>query len=266
MRDAVPILLYHSVDDRCAPSYRPYAVPIAAFQRQMAALADLGCSTVTVSELAALRRERRQPPSRAIAITFDDGLRDFALGAIQTLLRHGFCATLFVATGFVGGTGRWLRDLGEGDRPMLGWGEIRDLANAGVEIGAHSINHLQLDLLPRDEAIAEIEGSKRAIEDNLKRCVQSFAYPHGYSSPATRGIAKRAGFSSACRVGNGVGAPDEDLYALSRVVVDARASYAEIRNWVTGRGAPIARSPDSLAALGWRLMRGLHTWGRERRA
>lgn len=257
MSGAVPILLYHSVDDGCAEAYRPYAVPVAAFDDHMSALDDLGCVALTISELVDLRRAGRAPPERAIAITFDDGLRDFAVGAMPILSRFGFRATLYVTTGFVGRSSLWLQGLGEGDRPMMGWDELREVADSGIEIGAHSVNHPQLDLLPRARAVAEIEGGKHALEDKLGRAVASFAYPHGYSKPATRAMARAAGFASACRVGNGVSAADEDLYALSRIVIPPSATGARLRDLANGRESPTAPSPDRLAAVGWRFVRGL---------
>ncbi len=46
-------------------------------------------------------------PSRAAAITFDDGYADNHDVALPLLQRHGLCATFFIATGFLDGGRMW---------------------------------------------------------------------------------------------------------------------------------------------------------------
>src|SRR5690606_17897070 len=122
------------------------------------------------------RQQSGSLPAKAIAITFDDGLADFGRHALPLLERFGFASTLFVTTGHVGGTARWLADLGEGERPMLGWDDIAGLPQRNVEVGAHTHTHPQLDLLSLVDARQEIEQSKALLEAHIGRKIQSFAY------------------------------------------------------------------------------------------
>ena len=46
---------------------------------------------------------RRELPSRAVAITFDDGYRDNVTVALPVLERHGVAASFFIATGYLDG-------------------------------------------------------------------------------------------------------------------------------------------------------------------
>ncbi len=46
-------------------------------------------------------------PSRALAITFDDGYADNASVAMPLLRKHGLCATFFVSTGYLDGGRMW---------------------------------------------------------------------------------------------------------------------------------------------------------------
>ena len=94
-------------------------------------------------------------------------------------------STLYVVSGCVGSTSRWLGTEGESQRSMLSWRQLRELDRAGVEIGAHSHSHPQLDTLPSTEAWSEILLSKCQIEDHLGHRVESFAYPTAITCPCT---------------------------------------------------------------------------------
>lgn len=256
MSTAVPILMYHSVDDRCDPAYKRWAVSPERFAEHLAVLRDRGYEPLTVTDLVK-RRQSGSLPARAIAITFDDGLADFGRHALPILERFGFASTLFVTTGYVGETARWLADLGEGDRPMLTWQEVAALPQRNVEVGAHTHSHPQLDLLSLAEANSEIAHSKALLEDHIGRPVQSFAYPHGYSTPALRRLVERAGFSAACRVADGLSQDGESPFALSRLIVTGEWTAGQMEALLDGRFAPVAPAPDRPAMHAWRLYRRL---------
>lgn len=253
----LPILLFHSIADDVARPYRPYTVTPRRFAEQLEVLSRRGFSALTVRQATdAIRAEQPLPP-RPIVISFDDGLRDFLTGAMPILEDFGMPATLFVTTGLVGKTAVWLRNLGEGQRPMMDWHELSTLPARGIEIGAHTRTHPQLDILNLPQAWAEIVGSKVDIETVLSIEVKSFAYPHGYSTPAVRKIASDAGFTSACRVRHAVSTSTEDLFALSRIVVTEEMNEEELIAAIDGDTVPIAPPIDRIPATGWRLVRRL---------
>ena len=57
--------------------------------------------------------------------------------------------------------------------------ELQDLARAGHEIGCHTHSHFDLARLDRQYWEAEIQGSRRELEDLIGRPVVHFAYPYG---------------------------------------------------------------------------------------
>ncbi len=94
----------------------------------------------------------------------------------------------------VGQTGRETSGL---PRRLLDWDEVRALQAAGVEIGAHGATHAILTRVERARAVAEIQESRRRIEQELGTAPLAFAYPNGDASPVLAQAVKDAGFSLA---------------------------------------------------------------------
>jgi peptidoglycan/xylan/chitin deacetylase (PgdA/CDA1 family) len=219
MTGSIPILMYHSVDRASAPAFRSFVVSPERFDEQMARLKAGGYQAVTVSDLARARRGGPPLPARPVVITFDDGFADFHRHALPVLCRYGLTATLYLVTGEIGGTSRWLAREGEGDRPMLSWTQVREVAAAGIECGAHSVSHPKLDALPRRSAAIEVRWSKETLEDRLGRPCLTFAYPYGFYDAAVRRLVRQAGFASACAVRFCLSGPTDDLFGLRRLKI-----------------------------------------------
>src|SRR5215213_10101493 len=62
---------------------------------------------------------------------------------------------------------------------FLTWRQISDMAAAGVEFGAHTVNHPILSTLPSGDLDRELLDSKQQIEERLGRECYAFAYPNG---------------------------------------------------------------------------------------
>ena len=255
MTHAIPILMYHSIDRHSDPRAPRWTLSPTSFAEHMHWLAEHDYRPMTISDLVSARTSGIPLPPRALAITFDDGLRDFLTGAVPVLQRHGFTATLYVVTGYVGKTSRWSRSLGETDRPMLSWSELRSVSEHGIECGAHTHSHPQLDIMPPAGALGEILRSKTCLEDHLGRAVQTFAYPHGYAYRTTRQLVRQAGFTSACRVRHALSSTEEDRFALSRIIMTSDIGARDLASLLAGENLPIAPPPDRILATGWRLVR-----------
>lgn len=257
MTHSIPILLYHSVDHARSKKYARWVVTPACFEAHLRLIRDGGFTPITVQAFALAKAAGETLPQKSVIITFDDGLADFQEHAMPILARFDFPATLFVTSGYVGGTARWLANLGEGSRPMLSWKEIAALADAGIEIGAHSITHPQLDLIGRDQAVREINGSRDAIEAAIGRSVSSFAYPHGYSNPVTRRLVSEAGFKAACGVRHALSSSREDPHRLSRIIIEQSTTLETFLAFLSGKGLPVAPAICRPAVFGWRQVRRL---------
>jgi len=239
----VPILLYHSISDAPPAVGRQFTVDPVSFGRHLDLVAQRRLEPLTVSGFVdAVRRRDEARLERAVVITFDDGFRDFATAAVPALRERGLTATLYVTTGALGA------------EPMLDWPQLPTLQAAGIEIGAHSHTHPQLDTLAPDAAREEIAGCKALIERSLGAPVRSFAYPHGYSSRRVRRLVQQAGYDSACGVKNTLSSARDDRFALSRLMVRSTTGPDEIGRWLDRLGAR-PRDREAVRTRAWRAYR-----------
>ena len=97
---------------------------------------------------------------------------------------------------------------------------IKQLADCGVTIGAHTVNHPILKVLSEHEQHTEIEKSKLQLEDWLGRPVEHFAYPNGVEGrdfdDCTVNLVKQAGFTSAVITNWGKSSLATSVFKLKR--------------------------------------------------
>jgi len=258
MKNRVPILLYHSVSNEAAPRYRAFAVAPRSFSAQMAHLREVAYCPITVSEfVAVIDGSASQLPARPVVITFDDALCDFYTAALPVLQHHGFMATLYIPTTFVGQRARWLRSVGEANRAVMGWPQIAEASRSEIEIGAHGHRHVQLDTLTIAGAREQVLHSKSVLEDKLGKQVNTFSYPHGYYNSTVRQLVQEAGYRSACAVKHAMSSLEDDRWALSRIVVGAGTSVEDFAGLLQGHGIRPAPTRERVQTKVWRMVRRL---------
>jgi peptidoglycan/xylan/chitin deacetylase (PgdA/CDA1 family) len=257
---AVPILLYHSIAPDATKDYRPWCVHPDDFDAHLTLIDRLGLNPMTVSDFVDRRKTGTLPPKPCL-VTFDDGRRDFSDHALPILEAHGTPSTMYVVTDHIGATSSWLPHPAERDAPMMTWDEVRRLHASGVEVGAHSRSHAELDVLGREQCHDEIAGSRRRLADELGVAVMSFAYPHGYHSRSVVEAVRAAGFESACAVNDRWCLDTDDRFALSRQFVWNTTTADELRSMLLGPPTPngAIRACRSIARgtarVGWRAAR-----------
>lgn len=72
--------------------------------------------------------------------------------------------------------------------------EIREMHQAGMAIGAHTMSHAALDTLEVAEQEREIRQGSAVIEEILGRKSELFSYPHGRYTEGTIALLKAEGF------------------------------------------------------------------------
>jgi Predicted xylanase/chitin deacetylase len=254
----VPILMYHAVAHRPAAAVYGLSVSPGAFRAQMGVLAERGFTPLTTAALGESWRTGRPLPPRPVLITFDDGYEGVHRHALPVLAEHGFAATVFVSTG-------WLRgayDEGGAPDTMLDWGQVRELAAAGVEIGGHSHTHPQMDQLDDARLRAETARCHEIIAAELGSRPVSFAYPFGYSTRRVRRTVRAAGFAQSLAVGNGLARRRQGPYALQRVTVRRTTGAAEFGLLIDGRSVARTFAVDRALTKGFAVVRGARRMSR----
>lgn len=240
---ALPVLVYHSVRATPPAGLDRWTVTPAAFAAQLDAIAASGRVSLTVGELARGLRGEAPLPTRAVALTFDDGFADNA-DALAELLGRGLRATLYLTTGFIG-----LPD-------MLSAAGVRDLATLeGLQLGAHSVTHPRLDELSVREVAEEIRASRATLEDIIGREVTTFAYPHGNHDRRVRAAVIDAGLDSAAAVKNAFCHPADDPFAIARWIVESDTPTDRVEQVLDGRGLPVAWARERVRTRGFRVVR-----------
>jgi peptidoglycan/xylan/chitin deacetylase (PgdA/CDA1 family) len=242
----VPVLMYHEIAD-LADTTSGLAVSPDVFAAQLAYLHDAGFSTVTAGALSAILADGAgNLPERTVVLTFDDGYGDFYGNALPLLRKHGFTATVFQTTDWVGKEGEAKR--------MLNWQELAEAEQSGIEIGAHTCSHPQLDQLGENQMREELYVSKSLLEDNLGLKVPGLAYPYGYSSARVRRVAGELGYEYAYAVDNAVAAAGANRFTLPRLTVHRSTSMGEFGKLVDGQDTMTLRR-DRILTSGFTVVR-----------
>ncbi|MBI1322225.1 polysaccharide deacetylase family protein [bacterium] len=164
------------------------------------------------AQAAAAGCEHQAPVARPI-LTFDDALASVGLVA-ESLAAP---AILFVVAAHAGKRNDWPGQPAWVPRePCLSWAAIRDLAELGWTIGAHTMTHPRLSALPADRQRHEIEASSKSIEDRIGRPCRYFAYPYGDAPRTARLVVAESGMTGFGTLPGRV-RPESDPACLPRV-------------------------------------------------
>jgi peptidoglycan/xylan/chitin deacetylase (PgdA/CDA1 family) len=248
----VPILMYHEISARPSSDGR-LAVSPDSFAQQLGYLHASGYRTLTAGQLALAMKSASPLPAKPVVLTFDDGTADFHDVAVPLLARYGFTATVFVTSGWIGGSGS---RTGDGvPAGMLTWDQLRVVAQAGNEVAAHSVTHPELDHLPADLLRRELADSKSELEAQLGLAVTGVAYPFGYSSRLVRATTARLGYEYGCVVGNRLATDAADQFALPRLTVARSTRLREYARTVAAHRLPIEFAGYRMLTMGWSAIR-----------
>ncbi len=212
----VTMLMYHVIAIPENAAEARFCRAPDAFRKDMEQIRQAGYQVLSFARVLDGIAGRIELPDKAVAITFDDGISCAYENALPILQEFGYPVSVFVVTGRVGGYNEFADVFGFPRRRMLTACEIRALAESGVDIGSHTVNHLWLGKTNKTDVAKELQDSKAALEDILGKQVPHFAYPFGSWNRAVRDAVIETGYIGACSTISGRNHKGTDPYILRR--------------------------------------------------
>jgi peptidoglycan/xylan/chitin deacetylase (PgdA/CDA1 family) len=209
----VPIMMYHSVNPESVPGLQALIVNPLTFERQICFLKKGGYKILPLETLGELIRDNKKLPAKAVALTFDDGYKDFYQYVFPILKRYQIPATMFII----------VDEVGRHDR--LSWDEIKEMQASGlITFGSHGMGPGPLiNIKSEAELKRQIFSSKKVLESKLGRPVNTFSYPEGFLNQDIRALVIEAGYKLAVSTKTGSCYSSRDLFALKRVRISESA-------------------------------------------
>jgi peptidoglycan/xylan/chitin deacetylase (PgdA/CDA1 family) len=187
-----PIFNYHHIrpmpPESAGVTERAFTVTPEGLEAHLKYLKENGYQVVLLDALLDYFDTGQPLSPKAVALTFDDGWREHYSNAFPILKKYGVRATFFVSTGWVG------------QPEIMSWDEMRQMSEAGMVFGSHSISHPYLDKLSDENLKKEVEDSKKLLEEKLEKKVDYIAYPAGMYNNKVIEAVKAAGYQAALGV------------------------------------------------------------------
>lgn len=229
----VPILLYHQI----APlpeglkKHRGLWVYPENFRKQMFMLKRLGYKGLSMRDAMPYLREGKK--GKVFVITFDDGFVNVLENAAPVLAECGFTATNYFVSNQTGGSNVWDIPKGLPKTDCMTAQQIREWAALGHEVGAHTVDHVNLNDMSDEEAYHQIKDCKKALEDISGTAVSNFCYPYGKNKPQHREMVREAGYDTATTTVKGRARPSDDAYGIPRIYIRRSdpLPYVLLRYW-----------------------------------
>lgn len=182
--DSAVFLMYHRFGDSRYPATN---VRLDQFEAHVEILTSGGYTVLPVDEIVAALRAGNPLPERTVGITVDDAFLSVYTEAFPRLRAAGLPFTLFVATDAVN----------QGRADYMSWDQLREMRDAGVDIGAHTASHLHMADVDPARNRAEMRRSLKKLDEELGVRPVLFAYPYGEAGLAVAKTVGEFGFAAA---------------------------------------------------------------------
>ncbi len=235
--DTCVVLQYHHVaeDTPASTSIGP-----TDFERHLELIEELGMQVMPLRRVISALYNRQPLPERCVALTFDDAYASVYRNAWPLLRRRGWPFTLFVPTEAV--------DLGL--FPYMSWGQLRELAAAGVGIESHGHRHSHLirrrdgesPAAWRERVRRDIEQARQRIASETGQAPMLFAWPYGEYLPELSGILQASGLTGFGQQSGPLSARLGWLAQPRFPVSGAHADLERLRIKLLSRPLPLVRA------------------------
>lgn len=166
--------------------------------------------------------------------TDEDGRRHAAARLLGLLKRSPESARLQALSELAAAAGVSLSDDEKAGSAPMTWAQIREMSNAGMEFGSHTVSHPILSTIADDAQLQhELCESKAAIERELGRPVVALAYPVGGRDAINGDVlaaTEKAGYRVAFTYQPGTEIPRQaSRFSLPRIHVERYTTRARFK-------------------------------------
>ena len=229
----------------CLYLHSVYDDQVENFSSLLDALLDIG-RFIETREVFDIIEDRAKLNGRLFHLSFDDGFDNNHRNAFPSLSERGIQAAFFVPSTLVGASDAFVLDHWwapeQSPTRFMTWSQVRELSEAGHEIGSHTRTHKRLrsDERRTDELRDQIRGSKQEIEDRLGSACRYIAWPFGTAQDIddlAHGEIVAAGYDGAFSAIRGAASPETSRYSVPRHHFEADWSWPHVRYFALGNGA-----------------------------
>ena len=169
-----PIVMLHYVsDEEGMELLEPWNISRSSFTRLLDFIEDNAYQTIGFED------DHVPDPAKSIIITFDDCPKHLWEFAIPELIKRNMKAVFYISTAYIGGVDEWNLVPCAPTLQMMDENDIKNLVQAGMEVGSHAHRHVMLGKEQTDIVYREIAYSKQRLEEITGKEVVSLAYPYG---------------------------------------------------------------------------------------
>jgi len=220
--DSAVVLMYHRFGDSRYPLTN---ITIDQFESHIAELKNGDFTVLPVPEIIQRQQAGEALPDRTVGITIDDAYENVFTEAWPRLQKAGFPFTVFVATD----------PIDRSYEDMMTWDQIREMAQGGVTIGAHTGSHLHMPDHSTARVNDEIQRSNARFHEELGATPALFAYPYGESGKQMSELVKDAGYVAAFGQHSGAFAATDNQFELPRFPLNEK--YGDMGRFKTAVNA-----------------------------
>jgi peptidoglycan/xylan/chitin deacetylase (PgdA/CDA1 family) len=225
----VPIVTYHRITEK---PITEIDLTSKQFEQQLRFFRKSGYKPITATQLLDYQNNPALFPKKPIVITFDDGPKSNYLIVFPLLKKFGWKATFFI----------YPKVIAENSKTQLTWRELREMAEAGMDIQSHTLSHpflTSINAAGKERYSKwlkrELRESKEIIEAKLNRKVDLLAYPYGWFNNYVETRCLRSGYRGVFTINYGVNRMWPKRVRFDRFVIDNYMSNAVIKSLLNAK-------------------------------
>jgi peptidoglycan/xylan/chitin deacetylase (PgdA/CDA1 family) len=213
------ILLYHQIGKQPKEETNlDCFCDVEQFEKQIKFLNDSDIELISLRSLVRLMKENEEFEKDYCVLTFDDGCERFQTTTLPVLHRFNIPATIYPVSGDLGNVASWPKVINP-DLRILSDRNLKKVAESGIDIGGHTVNHIKLGEVLLDDAYREIVNCKKHLEKVISKPLHSFSYPHGSYNNEISQLVRSLGFGCAVTCKSTFIYGNEDIFQLPRKYV-----------------------------------------------